>query len=129
MKNISTLIVAAGVLLGGIVLWQTASIAATSWIRRTRWIVAGLTVYSLSEFVPAILTGTPVRTGLTQPGLIPGVPILLHGISIGAFVILPLAWIVSVVRSGIPRFRLGSAWHWISQAVALTTCIALLVNS
>src|ERR1051326_4197960 len=112
MKNLSTLIVAAGVVLGGIVLWHTASIAATGWIRRTRWIVAGLTLYSVAEFVRAIMTGMAVRTALIQPGFIPWVPRLLHGMSIGSFVILPLAWIVSIVRSGIPRLRSGSAWPW-----------------
>ncbi len=128
MRSVSTLMVAAGVLLGGGVLWQTVSIASVR-LRRSRWIVAGLTLYSLAEFVHAFVSATALRTALAQPGLLPWLPTLLNGITIGGFVILPLAWIVSVVRSGIPRFRSGPTWPWASQAVALTTCLALLITS
>jgi hypothetical protein len=57
------------------------------------------------------------------------VPYVLRGAFIGAFVILPLGWVASLLRAGLPRFRDGSAAPATIQAIALTTCIALLVTS
>src|SRR5438876_9426384 len=95
-------IVAAGVVMAGLVLWRTAG------IRRARWIVAGLTAYGAAAFLHAMLTGVALGAALTGHGLFQRLPYALQGAFLGGFVILPLGWIASMAQAGIPRFRRGS---------------------
>src|SRR3954468_16450073 len=99
LMRVLTGILAAGVLLAGMILWRTAA------IRRARWIVAGLAGYGAVAFLYAMLTGITLRAALTGHGLFPRLPYVLQGAFIGGFVILPLGWIASLARAGAPRFR------------------------
>jgi hypothetical protein len=114
---------AAGVILAGLVLWQVAG------KRRVRWVVAVLTAYATAAFLLAVWTGTALGPVLTGHGMLRRFPLALQGGFIGAFVLLPLGWIASVIRSGVPRFRKGSLRRNAYQAVALTTCVAIVVTS
>jgi hypothetical protein len=116
-------IVAAGVVMAGVVLWRTAA------IRRARWIVAGLTAYGAAAFLHAMLTGITLGAALSGHGLFHTLPYLLQGAFLGGFVVLPLGWMASIARAGIPRFREGSLRRSVYQAVALTTCVAVLFTS
>src|SRR5438876_1144603 len=112
-------IVAAGVVMAGLVLWRTAA------IRRARWIVAGLSAYGAAAFLHAMLTGIALGAALAGHGLFQRFPYVLQGAFIGGFVVLPLGWMASIALAGIPRFREGSLRRNAYQAVALTTCVAV----
>src|SRR2546423_5921968 len=113
-------IVAAGVVIAGVVLWRTAA------IRGARWIIAGLTAYGAAAFLHAMLTGIPLGAALAGHGLFQRFPYVLQGAFIGGFVVLPLGWMASLARAGIPRFREGSPRGKVYQAIALTTCVPVL---
>jgi len=114
-------LVAAGIVLAGVILGRLAG------DRRARWLVAALTAYGSVAFLHAMLTGIAIRALLSGQGLLRPLPFVLQGVFIGAFVVLPLGWIVAVVRAGIPRFREESPRRrTIYQAVALTTCLGVV---
>jgi hypothetical protein len=122
-------VLAVGVVIAGFVLWRETATASARWMRRARWLIAGLAVYGAAAFIQAAATGTPVRELLSAHGLHQMFPYALRGAFIGAFVVLPLGWIVSVIRVGISRFRGRPERQSWFQAVALTTCIAVLLPS
>lgn len=113
-------IVAAGIVLAGAILWRLAG------EHRGRWLVAALTAYGAIAFAHATLRGLPLRDVLAGHGLLQVLPRVLQGAFVGAFVVLPLGWIVAVIRAGIPRFREGSPGRTTYQAVALTTCLGVV---
>jgi len=123
LGRVLTGIVAAGVVLAGIVLWQFRP------IRRARWIVAAVTTYGVIAFVEAMITGVTLRAALSGHELFQSLPYVLQGAVIGCFVVLPLGWIASIVRAGVPRFREGSPQSNLYQAIALTTCLAVVATS
>jgi hypothetical protein len=123
LMRMLTAIVAVGVIVAGVVLWRLTRRS------RTRWIVAALTAYGAIAFAHAVLSGLLLRDVLAGHGLFQVLPRVLQGAFVGAFVILPLGWIVAVVRAGIPRLREGSPRRTTYQAIALTICIALLIPS
>src|ERR1700733_4660174 len=118
-----TTIAALAVMMAGVVLWRFVA------NRPIRWFVAILTIYAVGSFLYAALTGASIRQALAGHGLLQALPYMFQGVFIGAFVLLPIAWIVSVIQLGIPRLRKGSAIPIWFQLVTLTTCIALLVVS
>jgi hypothetical protein len=122
-----TSLVAIGVLIAGSVLWRIISSRRS--LRRLRWCIAALTGYGALSFVYAAVFGMTVRETLSGHGLLQALPSLLQGAFIGGFVILPLGWMASVIRLGIARFRDRAPRPLWFQAVALTTCFALLVTS
>src|SRR5438876_9424756 len=83
-------IVAAGVVMAGLVLWRTAA------IRRARWIVAGLTAYGAAAFFHAMLTGIALAATLAGNGLFQRLPYVLQGAFAGAVVGLPFGRTVLV---------------------------------
>jgi hypothetical protein len=115
--------VAVGVVLAGAVLWRLVG------MRRVRWVVAGLTGYGAVAFAYAMLTGVALRDAVGGHGLFQALPSVLQGAFVGGFVVLPIGWIVSIVRAGIPRFREGSPRRGVYQAVALTTCMGIVFLS
>src|SRR5437868_11346267 len=123
IARVLTGMVAAGVVLAGIILWRIAA------LRRARWIFAILAAYGAAAFLYATLTGISLREALSGHGLFQRLPYVLQGAFLGGFVVLPLGWIASVVRASMPRFRQGSSRSKWSQAVALTTCIAVVLPS
>src|SRR5215813_3672899 len=82
-------LVAIGVVIAGAAVWRIVPSRPT-WIHRLRWPVAVLTTYGATSFIYAAMRGR---------GLFPALPYFLQGAFIGGFVILPLGWIVSVVRT------------------------------
>jgi len=123
LMRILTAFVAVGVIVAGVVLWRVARHT------RARWIVVTATAYGAAALLHAVLTGLPVRDALAGHGLFQGLPRLLQGAFVGGFVILPLGWIVAIVRAGIPRFRDGSPRRTTYRAVALTTCVGIVIVS
>jgi hypothetical protein len=91
-----------------------------------RWLIALLTAYGAISFIYAARTGTTIHQALAGNGLFQALPYVLQGGFIGGFVILPLGWIVSVVRIANTIFRERSPRPGWFQAIALTTCVALL---
>jgi hypothetical protein len=120
-------IVAAGIIVAGVVLWRICELRR-GLPRRVRSIVVGLAAYGTATFIYAAVTGIPLRETLSG-AVLHSVPYVLSGAFVGAFVVLPLGWIASVLRLGFPRFRTGSVAPAASQAIALTTCIVLLFTS
>jgi hypothetical protein len=116
-------LIAAGVVLAAVVLWQ---LSGNRWVR---WIIAAATAYAAAALVAAMATGLTLRAALAGPGLNHPLPRVLQGAFVGAFIVLPLGWLVSVVRAGIPRFREASPQRTWYQAVALTTCVGLVAAS
>lgn len=123
LTRVVTGAIAAGVVIAGVALWRVPA------VRRGRWIVAALAAYGAIAFAEATVTGIPLRDTLAGHGLFQILPRVLQGTFIGAFVLLPLGWIAAIVRAGIPRFREGSPRRAVYQAVALTTCVALVLTS
>jgi transglutaminase-like putative cysteine protease len=113
-------IVGVGILTAGATLWQLVRGS------RARWLIAALAAYGSIAFLHATLTGITIRVLLGGHGLFQPVPYVLQGAFVGAFVVLPLGWIVAVVRAGIPPLREGSPRRAIYQAVALTTCLGVV---
>src|SRR3984893_2148103 len=103
LSRILTGVVTVGVIVAGVVLWRLAG------VRRARWIIATLAAYGAVAFAHATWNGIPLRAMLGGQGVFRAVPNVLQGAFIGGLVVLPLGWIASVVRAGIPRFREGSA--------------------
>jgi hypothetical protein len=118
-------IVAAGIIVSGMVLWRICGLRG---LRRVRWIVPGLATYGAATFVYAAVAGITLRETLSG-AVLQELPYFLRGAFVGAFVVLPLGWVASVLRTGFPRFRNGLAAPGAFQAVALTTCVALLFTS
>jgi hypothetical protein len=116
-------IVAVGVIVAGAVLWEICGRSPR--LRRVRWIIAALTVYGAVTLIYAAVVSVTLRATLGGAVL----PVVFGGALVGAFLILPLGWIASVLCAGFPRFRTGSAAPASIQAIALTTCMALLVTS
>jgi hypothetical protein len=126
MSMLSRLLIAfvgANVILAGAVLWRAARPG------RVRWVIATVTVYGVLSFGAACLSGLTLQEALAGGGLFQFLPRVLRGAGIGAFVILPLGCIISVVRAGIPRFRAGSPRRALYRAVALTTSVVLVAAS
>jgi hypothetical protein len=122
--------VAAGVVVAGIVLWRVTAATAIPWLRRARWIVALLASYGFIALAHATVGGVPLRDALGgRDGLVAFLPRVLQGAFIGAMIVLPLGWIASLVRVGSSRARGGAIAPAVSQAVALTACIALVFTS
>jgi hypothetical protein len=117
------LILAAGVLTAGLILWRVPI------LRSLRWLPAILAVYGAMALADAALTGVSLRAALDGHSLFQALPQLLQGAFIGGFVILPLGWIASLVGIGMPQFRHGARGSWTVQAAALTGCMALLFSS
>src|SRR5438309_9408873 len=92
-------IMAAGVVVAGMTLWRSLG------IRRVRWIVAAFTAYGAAAFLHAMLTGITLRVALSGYGMFQQLPYVLQGAFLGGFVVLPLGWIASIARAGIPPFR------------------------
>src|ERR1051326_7130223 len=118
-----SILIASGVLLAGTVLWQVTR------DRRIRVVVAGVSAYAAAGFVHAAVTGLTLAAALARGGLLSALPRLLQGAVISAVVILPLGWVASVVRAGIPRFREGSRRRAAYQATALSVVLALVIGS
>src|SRR5262245_30445092 len=116
-------IVEARVVIAGVILWRIAG------SRCARWIVAGLAAYGAVACAYAMLMGITLCAALGGQGLFQPLLDVLPGPCIAGFVVLPLGWIASVVRAGMPSFRAGSPWRRVYQAVALTTCAGLLFTS
>jgi len=115
--------VACGVVIGGAILWRLDA------SRRLRWLIGPLTAYGAIAFAYAAITGIGLQAALNGSGLFAAIPYVLRGAVIGAFAVLPIGWIVSLVRAGIPRYREASPRRSIYQAVALTTCVAVVLTS
>ena len=98
-------IVEAGVVIAGVILRRIAG------SRRARWIVAGLAAYGAVAGVHVLLTGITLRAALSGQGLFQPLLYVLQGAFICGFAVLPLGWVASVVRAGIPSFRAGSPWR------------------
>jgi len=122
LMRILPAIVATGVIVAGVVLWRLTRLS------RLRWIVAAFAAYGAVAFTHATLTGLTLHEVLAGHGLFQILPRVLQGAFVGAFVVLPVGWIVSVVRAGIPRFHEGSRNRAIYQAVALTICVGLVLE-
>src|SRR5438270_9623008 len=116
-------LVAAGAAIAGMMLWRIDG------IRRGRWIVAGLATYGAAAFVHAMVSGIALGAALAGHGLFPRLPYVLQGAFIGGFVILPLGWIATILPAGFPRFRKGWLRRNMYQAVALTTCLAVVFTA
>jgi hypothetical protein len=54
-----------------------------------------------------VFTGIPPPAALAGQAIFRASPWVLQGAFTGGFVILPLGWIASVVRAGVPRLRPG----------------------
>src|SRR4030081_519128 len=102
LDRILTGVMAVGVVLAGAVGWRIRP------IRRARWIIAGLTAYGATAFVHAALMGVRLRSVFSGDGLFQPLPYVLQGAIIGGLVLLPLGWIASMVRAGVPGLRQGA---------------------
>jgi hypothetical protein len=91
-----------------------------------RWLIAVLTAYGAISFIYAAVSGATVGETLSGRGRFQAIPYVLQGTFIGGFVILPLGWIVSVVQIANTVFRKRSPRPGWFQAIALTTCVAML---
>lgn len=120
-------ILAAGVITAGLVLWSVCSSRRT--LRHIRWAIAALTAYGAGSFVAASILGIGLRAALSGEGPVHGLPYFLQGGFLGGFLVLPLGWIASVIRLGVRRFRERAPHPVWYQAVALTTCVALLFTT
>jgi hypothetical protein len=116
-------LVAAGVALAGVLLSRIVR------IRAAQWIAAGAASYGALAFASAALSGVTVPEALAGAGGPHGLPRAFHGAFVGACVVLPLGWIVSILRAGIPRLREGSPRRAAYQAVALSLSVAIVVSS
>ncbi len=123
LARIITAVVGLGIGLAGIILWKIPV------LRRVRWVIAGLTAYGVVALAYATATGTTLRDALTGNGLFQSFPYVLQAAVIGCLVVLPLGWIASLLRSGVPAFREKSLCRHLYDAVALTTCVALVAAS
>src|SRR5215467_15569967 len=122
-------IVAAGVMWAGVILGRIMAEQQITWVRRMRLLVVGLATYGSVTFFGAAIACVSVHDALHQGGILHVLPFVLQGAFIGGFVILPLGCIASIIRLGIPRFREQVPRPIWFQAVALTTCFALLITS
>jgi hypothetical protein len=129
LTRATTIILAAGIAIAGVVLWRAAASSSMNLARRMRWALALLAAYGVAGFLQATLNGISLRAALGGQGVFHFLPHILQGSFLGGFLILPLAWIASVVRLGFPRFRDGSLRSHLYQAIALTTCVAIVVTS
>ena len=120
---------AVGVAIAGFVLWRISGSRQSAWIHVARWLAGALAVYGCGSFLYAAMSNVPVRRVLSGAGLWHAVPYALQGVFIGGFIILPLGWIASLVRLGVSRFRQEATRPLWFQAVALTTCLALLITT
>lgn len=118
-----------GVMWAGVVLGRIMAGQQITWVRRMRVLIVGLATYGSMTFLHAAIAGVSVHDALHPGGLLQALPFLLQGAFIGGFVILPLACIASIIRLGIPRFREQAQRPIWVEAVALTTCFALLITS
>jgi hypothetical protein len=116
-------LVACAIVVAGTVIWRLRP------TRGFRWVVAGLTAYGAAAFAHATVAGIGLASLLAGHGLFTPLPYVLQGAFIGAFVVLPVGWAASLIRAGVPRFREGSLWPPMSQALALTLCVALVIGS
>jgi len=116
-------LVAIGVVVAGIVLWRAFR------VRRAQWIVVGLSAYGALAFAHATVTGLSLAGALAGRGLFAPLPWVLQSGFVGAFVVLPIGWTVSVVRAGIPQLREESPRRSIYQAAALTACVGMVLSS
>ena len=116
-------IVALGIVLAGTILWRISS------DRRVRAVIAVLAGYGVAAFAYAAAVGIGLADTLAGRGLFAPLPYALQGAFVGAFIVLPIAWAVSLVGAGVPRFRKVSHRRALHQAVALSTCLALVSTS
>ena len=103
LTRAATGIVAVGVVIAGVILWRLSASSRTNWVRNLRLVVAALTAYSAAGFLPAMLSGVGLRAALHGFGLFRFLPHILQATFLGGFVILPLGWIVSLIRAEIGR--------------------------
>lgn len=116
-------VMAAGIAGAGALLWR--SWASDQPLRKLGWAAAMLAGTGTAVFVYAAATGIPPRMAVLGAGWM---PYTIAGFA-GAFFILPIGWLVSVMHAVVPRFRDESKTRASSQAVALTTCVAVLLTS
>jgi hypothetical protein len=116
-------LVAIGIVVAGLVLWRFRP------ARQIRWIGAAMTAYGVLAFAHAAVAGIALRGVLAGHGLFAPLPYILQGAFVGAFVVLPIGWMVSLISAGIPRFHEGSPRRAFYQAVALTVCVGLVLTS
>jgi hypothetical protein len=123
LSSLLVAFVAANVILAGAILWRV--------VRRppVRWVIGGLTLYGAIAFAHAVASGATLQEALRGKGLFQFLPLVLRGAVVGAFLILPLGWIASIVRAGIPRFRGARPRRAFYRAVALTTCVVVVAAS
>ncbi len=122
-------IVGIGVLWAGVVLGRIMAEGQVAWVRRMRVLIVALATYGSMTFFGAAIAGVSVHDAFYPAGILHVLPFVLQGAFIGGFVILPLGCIASIIRLGIPRFREQAPRPIWFQAVALTTCLALLITS
>src|SRR5205809_7956121 len=102
-------IVTAGIVMAGVVLWRFRP------LRRLRWVVAAVGTYGVIAFLYALLTGITLRDALAGHGLTASMPHVLQGTFLAGLLLLPLGWIVSGIRLGVPRLRAPSTARAVSQ--------------
>lgn len=129
LTRTSTGIIAVGVVIAGVILWRITASSRSNWVRNVRWVVAALAVYGAAGFLQAMVNGIGLRVAVSGSGLFYFLPRILQGAFVGTFVVLPLGWVTSLARAGVPRFREGSPRSMLYQAIALTTCVAIAVTS
>lgn len=120
-SRLTTALLAAGIALATYAIWRSTRRRSL----RRACVAAGL--YGAGGFGYAAAIGLSIGAALAGTA-IQWLPRVLQAVSIGAFVVLPLGWIVSVVHAGLPRLRRETPAP-VYQAVALTLCVALVAGS
>ncbi len=118
-----------GVMWAGVVLGRIMAVQQVTWVRRMRVLIVGLATYASMTFLHAAIAGVPVHDALHPGGLLQALPFVLQGAFIGGFVILPLGCIAAIIRAGVLGLRARAVRPIWFQAIALTTCFALLITS
>lgn len=121
--------VALGVMWSGVVLGRMMAARRVTWVQHIRWLVVGLATYGSLTIMSSAIAGVSIRDSLHPGGILQALPFMLRGAFVGGFVILPLGCIAAIIRVGIPRLREQVQQPIWFQAVALTTCFALLITS
>jgi hypothetical protein len=119
--RVVTATIAIGVVVAGVGLIRVPA------LRRVRWFVAAIDAYAAVAMVHAGFNGVSLHAALAGQGLLHALPRALQGACIAGFAILPVAWVLSVVRLGVRRIRSEKSSIAALEAIALTTCVALVV--
>jgi hypothetical protein len=121
--RVVTATVAIGVIVAGI------GLVRAPLLRRVRWLVAVTDAYAAVALIQACVNGVSLHAALAGQGLLHALPRALQGSCIAGFAILPVALVLSFVRLGVRRIRSERSLTSTFEAIALTTCLALVVGA